>query len=156
MTRMAPLLDRNEQFARTHTPSALGLPAAGLIVVTCLDHRVDPAIVLGLRLGDAPVLRNAGGRVTQAVIDDIVYLGFLTERLTGGGRERARRRSRSRSSTTRNAAPARWPTPASGTRQLWRPACPKPLWRRPRSPNRTPPSLLMSNGCSRRPPSARG
>jgi len=84
MTRMASLLERNEQFARTHTPSALGLPAAGLIVVTCLDHRVDPAIVLGLRLGDAPVLRNAGGRVTQAVIDDIVYLDFLTERMSGG------------------------------------------------------------------------
>ena len=86
MTRMAPLLERNEQFARTHTPSALGLPAAGLVVVTCLDHRVDPAIVLGLRLGDAPVLRNAGGRVTPAVIDDIVYLGFLTERMMSGGR----------------------------------------------------------------------
>ncbi len=85
MTRMSPLLQRNEQFARTHTPSALGLPAAGLVVLTCLDHRVDPAIVLGLRLGDAPVLRNAGGRVTQAVIDDIVYLGFLTERMVGGG-----------------------------------------------------------------------
>lgn len=84
MTRMTPLLERNEQFARSHTPSALGLPAAGLVVVTCLDHRVDPAIVLGLRLGDAPVLRNAGGRVTPAVIDDIVYLGFLTERIRGG------------------------------------------------------------------------
>jgi carbonic anhydrase len=84
MTRMAPLLERNEQFARTHTPSALGLPAAGLVVLTCLDHRVDPAIVLGLHLGDAPVLRNAGGRVTQAVIDDIVYLGFLVQRMSGG------------------------------------------------------------------------
>jgi carbonic anhydrase len=87
VTRMTPLLERNEQFARTHTPSALGLPAAGLIIVTCLDHRVDPAIVLGLRLGDALVLRNAGGRVTQAVIDDIVYLGFLTERMRGGGQD---------------------------------------------------------------------
>ena len=84
MTRMAPLLERNEQFARTHTPSALGLPAAGLVIVTCLDHRVDPAIVLGLRLGDAPVLRNAGGRVTQAVIDDVAFLGFLAGQLFGG------------------------------------------------------------------------
>ena len=80
MTRMQPLLERNEQFARTYTPVPLGLPAAQMLVVTCLDHRVDPAIVLGLQLGDAPVIRNAGGRVTQAVIDDIA---FLAEQLFG-------------------------------------------------------------------------
>src|SRR6201987_6398594 len=84
MTRMTPLLERNEQFARAYTPVPLGLPAAQVIVVTCLDHRVDPAIVLGLKLGDAPVIRNAGGRVTQAVIDDIAYLAFLAEQLFAG------------------------------------------------------------------------
>jgi len=83
MTRMNPLLERNEQFARTYTPAALGPPAAQLVAVTCLDHRVDPAIVLGLRLGDAPVIRNAGGRVTPAVIDDIAYLAFLAGQLFG-------------------------------------------------------------------------
>ena len=82
-TRMTPLLERNEQFARNYTPTALGLPAARVLVLTCLDHRVDPAIVLGLRLGDAPVIRNAGGRVTQAVVDDIAFLAFLTRRLIG-------------------------------------------------------------------------
>ena len=84
MTRMKPLLERNEQFARTYTPVPLGLPAAQMLVVTCLDHRVDPAIVLGLQLGEAPVIRNAGGRVTQAVIDDISYLAFLAEQLFAG------------------------------------------------------------------------
>ena len=84
MTRMTPLLERNEQFARTYTPAALGIPARQVLIVTCLDHRVDPAIVLGLQLGDAPVIRNAGGRVTQAVIDDIAYLAFLAEQLFGG------------------------------------------------------------------------
>src|SRR6266699_4690413 len=83
MTRMTPLLDRNEQFARTYTPVALGLPTAQLLVIACLDHRVDPAIVLGLQLGDAPVIRNAGGRVTQAVIDYIAFLAFLLEQLSG-------------------------------------------------------------------------
>jgi carbonic anhydrase len=83
MTRMTPLLERNEQFARTYTPEALGIPARQLLIVTCLDHRVDPAIVLGLQLGDAPVIRNAGGRVTQAVIDDIAFLAFLAEQLFG-------------------------------------------------------------------------
>lgn len=81
MTRMTPLLERNEQFARTYTALALGPPAERLLIVSCLDHRVEPAILFGLRLGDALVIRNAGGRVTQAVIDDIAYLAFLAERL---------------------------------------------------------------------------
>jgi carbonic anhydrase len=63
--------------------AALGPPARQVLIVTCLDHRVDPAIVLGLQLADAPVIRNAGGRVTQAVIDDISYLAFLAEQLFG-------------------------------------------------------------------------
>jgi carbonic anhydrase len=84
MTRIKQLLERNEVFARTYTPTALGIPAQQLLIVTCLDHRVDPAIVLGLRLGDAPVIRNAGGRVTQAVIDDIAYIGFLASQLFAG------------------------------------------------------------------------
>jgi carbonic anhydrase len=84
MTRMTPLLERNEQFAATYTPAPLGPPTAQVLILTCLDHRVDPAITLGLRLGDAPVIRNAGGRVTQAVIDDLAYLGYLAGQLFGG------------------------------------------------------------------------
>src|SRR5512146_1157539 len=83
-SRMTPLLERNEQFARTYTPVPLGLPAAQVIVITCLDHRADPAITLGLTLGDAPVLRNAGGRITQPVIEEIAYLAFLGGQLAGG------------------------------------------------------------------------
>jgi carbonic anhydrase len=84
MTRMTPLFERNEQFARTYTPVALGPPTAQMLIITCLDHRVDPVIVLGLQLGEAPVIRNAGGRVTQAVIDDLAYLAYLAEQLFGG------------------------------------------------------------------------
>jgi carbonic anhydrase len=81
MTRMAPLLERNEEFARTYSAAAIAPPASQMVIVTCLDHRVDPAIVLGLRLGEAPVIRNAGGRVTPAVIEDIAFLGYLAEQL---------------------------------------------------------------------------
>jgi carbonic anhydrase len=74
--------------ARSRRRAAAGSPYAprtrATPAVTCLDHRVDPAIVLGLKLGDAPVIRNAGGRVTQAVIDDLAYLAFLAGQLFGG------------------------------------------------------------------------
>ncbi|MFG1811503.1 carbonic anhydrase [Streptomyces sp. NPDC049040] len=81
MTRLTPLLARNERFARDHTPVALGLPTAQVVVVTCLDHRIDPAAVLGLAPGDAPVIRNAGGRITGSVVDDLAYLAYLAEAL---------------------------------------------------------------------------
>jgi carbonic anhydrase len=80
---MTPLLERNERFAREFTPVPLGAPATGLVVVTCLDHRVDPTIVLGLQLGDTLVIRNAGGRVTPGVVDDIAFLTFLAGKLFG-------------------------------------------------------------------------
>lgn len=81
MTKLMPLLERNEEFARGYTPAPLGPPAVPAVIVTCLDHRVDPAAILGVRLGDAPVIRNAGGRVTQAVIDDVSFLAFLAGQL---------------------------------------------------------------------------
>ena len=84
MTKMSPLLERNEQFAATYSPGPLGPPAAQVVIVTCLDHRVDPAIILGLSLGDAVVIRNTGGRVTRAVIDDVAYLAFLAGQLFSG------------------------------------------------------------------------
>jgi carbonic anhydrase len=84
MTRMTPLLERNQRFAAAYTPAPLGPPAAQVLIVTCLDHRVDPAITLGLRLGDAPVIRNAGGRVNPAVIDDLAYLAYLAGQFFGG------------------------------------------------------------------------
>jgi carbonic anhydrase len=84
MTGIKTLLERNERFARGYTPLTLGPPTTRTVIVACLDHRVDPAIVLGLRLADAPVIRNAGGRVTEAVIDDVAYLAFLAEQLFAG------------------------------------------------------------------------
>ncbi len=43
-------------------------PARRLAVVTCMDVRIDVGAVLGLRLGEAHILRNAGGRVTDDVL----------------------------------------------------------------------------------------
>ena len=43
-------------------------PARGLAVVTCMDCRIDPLAVLGLSLGDAVVLRNAGAQISDDVL----------------------------------------------------------------------------------------
>ena len=43
-------------------------PRGRLAVVTCMDARIDPLALLGLELGDAHVVRNAGGRVTDDVL----------------------------------------------------------------------------------------
>jgi len=46
-------------------------PKRGAVVVTCMDARIDPLAVLGLALGDAHVLRNAGAVVTDDVLRSI-------------------------------------------------------------------------------------
>lgn len=86
MSNLAPLLERNRAFARTDARQGLGLkPRFGAVVLTCLDPRVDPVGFLGLRLADAPVLRNAGGRVTPAVIEDLAFIGYMGERMAAEG-----------------------------------------------------------------------
>jgi carbonic anhydrase len=74
------LLGRNEHFATTQAYQALPIsPRCAACVITCLDPRTDPAHFLELELGDAAVIRNAGGRVTQAVIDDLAFISYLSE-----------------------------------------------------------------------------
>ena len=79
-----PALERNRTFAAAGgQEGAVVFPNLRLYVITCLDPRTDPAHFLGLRLGDAIVIRNTGGRVTEAVIDDIAYLTYLAGQLFG-------------------------------------------------------------------------
>lgn len=86
MTRLDPLLERNRAFAATGDYAGLSImPSQPVFVLTCLDPRVDPAAFLGLGLGDAPVVRNAGGRVTEAVIEDVAFIGYLAEMMLGDG-----------------------------------------------------------------------
>lgn len=53
------------------------VPALRTVVLTCADHRVDPAHVLGIGLGDAIVLRNPGGRLTSSVLQDLLVLATV-------------------------------------------------------------------------------
>jgi hypothetical protein len=53
-------------------------------VITCLDPRTDPSAFLGLELGDAMVIRNAGGRVSPDVLKDLAYIGYLSSTIVPG------------------------------------------------------------------------
>jgi carbonic anhydrase len=67
------LLAANERYvAAGHDRPAGSLPSRELAVLTCMDTRIDPLAVLGLELGEAHVLRNAGGRVTDDVLRSLV------------------------------------------------------------------------------------
>ncbi len=80
MADMQTLLDRNHDFASSFNQGDLPLlPRLSTLVLTCLDARVDPAHLLGLELGDAVVMRNIGGRVTDEVIEQIAILRALAE-----------------------------------------------------------------------------
>jgi carbonic anhydrase len=88
MTQLATLLERNRVFAAAGGhEGAVVVPRLMVAVVTCLDPRVDPAHVLGLELSEAIVIRNVGGRVTNEVVDDLAFLGVLSDtlRLDDGG-----------------------------------------------------------------------
>jgi carbonic anhydrase len=78
MADVQTLVDRNLEFARSFDKGNLAmLPRLSTLVLTCLDARVDPAYYLGLELGDAFVMRNIGGRVTDEVIGQIAILRAL-------------------------------------------------------------------------------
>lgn len=64
------------------TPPPAGTAARGLAVLTCMDARVAPLSLLGLQVGDAVVLRNAGAQVTAEVLTTLV----LATRLLGVSR----------------------------------------------------------------------
>lgn len=83
MNELSTLLERNHHFAQTYSGASMPiLPRLRMVVIACVDARVDPAHVLGLDLGEAVVIRNNGGRVTRAVIDEIAVLAFMVARMT--------------------------------------------------------------------------
>jgi carbonic anhydrase len=68
MTEIGRLLDANDGYASARANVADPRPSRRLAVVTCMDARIDVFAVLGLHLGEAHVIRNAGGRVTDDVL----------------------------------------------------------------------------------------
>jgi carbonic anhydrase len=68
MIDIADLLAANRAYAATHVGGGDARPRRRLAVITCMDARLDVLAMLGLRVGDAHVIRNAGARVTNDVL----------------------------------------------------------------------------------------
>lgn len=80
MTRFDEFLEANRRYAGAFDKGDLPTPPAkGVAVVTCMDARLHPEEFLGLEVGDAHVIRNAGGRVSEDAIRSLV----ISERLLG-------------------------------------------------------------------------
>jgi len=74
------LLKNNEAYAQSFDQGGLPMPPAKKIaVVTCMDARLSPYVMLGLNEGDAHVIRNAGGVIT----DDEIRSLAVSQRLLG-------------------------------------------------------------------------
>jgi carbonic anhydrase len=69
----ADLLEANRRYAESFALAGFdGVAHAGVAVVTCMDSRIDPLGIIGLRPGDAKILRNPGGRVTDQALKALV------------------------------------------------------------------------------------
>jgi len=67
------LLAANREFASDFAYGGFdGVARAGVALVTCMDSRIDPLGMIGLKPGDAKIFRNPGGRVTDAALEAIV------------------------------------------------------------------------------------
>jgi carbonic anhydrase len=74
------ILAENERYTEAFDRSRLSAaPLSGLAVIACMDARLDVEEALGLRTGDAHVIRNAGGLVT----DDVVRSLIVSQQLLG-------------------------------------------------------------------------
>ena len=80
MSELPAVLEANQAYASEFDKGALEIPPARpVLVLTCIDARLDPAKMLGLEIGDAHVLRNAGGRAT----DDAIRSASISSWLLG-------------------------------------------------------------------------
>jgi carbonic anhydrase len=68
MSQLSQLLDANRGYAAARANVTDARPSRQLAVLTCMDARIDVFAALGLHLGEAHVIRNAGGRVTDDVL----------------------------------------------------------------------------------------
>jgi carbonic anhydrase len=97
MNTLDHLLQRNKDFAVQQSAAGTlspwlprALPKVRAVIIGCADMRVDPAHVLGIKPGEAVVLRNIGGRFTPGLLEQLGLLGRIgavAGEIPGGGGE---------------------------------------------------------------------
>ena len=91
------LLERNRNFAAQQSAAGTlmpslpqAMPNVKAVIIGCADLRVDPTHVLGIKPGEAVVMRNIGGRITPELLEELGLLGRIGEvagEIPGGGGE---------------------------------------------------------------------
>ena len=97
MNSLESMLQRNRDFAAKESAEGTlmpslprALPNVKAIIIGCADMRVDPAHMLGIKPGEAVVIRNIGGRITPGLLEQLGLLGRIGEvagEIPGGGGE---------------------------------------------------------------------
>jgi carbonic anhydrase len=97
MSNLDSMLERNKTFAAQQSAAGAlmpslprALPNVKAIIIGCADMRVDPAHLLGIKPGEAVVIRNIGGRITPGLLQQLALLGRIGEvagEIPGGGGE---------------------------------------------------------------------
>jgi carbonic anhydrase len=97
MNSFDSILQRNKDFAARQSAAGTlmpslprAMPNVKAIIIGCADMRVDPADVLGIKPGEAVVIRNIGGRITPGLLQQLGLLGRIGEvagEIPGGGNE---------------------------------------------------------------------
>lgn len=78
MAQLTSVMEANQRFAESFDKGDLEIPPArNIAVLTCIDARTDPAKALGLDIGDAHVIRNAGGRATDDAVRSLLISSWL-------------------------------------------------------------------------------
>lgn len=73
MSNFDDLFEANKEFIKEFKFQDLtGQAKKGLAIVTCMDSRIDPLKIVGMKAGDAKILRNAGARVTEDVLRTLI------------------------------------------------------------------------------------
>jgi carbonic anhydrase len=97
MSNLDQLLQRNMEFAAQQSAAGTLMPSlpramrqVKAVIIGCADMRADPAHVLGIKPGEAVVLRNIGGRITPGLMEQLGLLGRIGQiagETPGGGGE---------------------------------------------------------------------
>ena len=78
MSEFSDLFNGNEDFVKEFKSQDLtGQAKKGLAIITCMDSRIDPLRIVGMKAGDAKILRNAGARVTDDVLRTLILAAYL-------------------------------------------------------------------------------